>query len=76
MQTMAKQTIRAAALALLALLASAPLANAQIDGRILTKDKKVVAGKIRWFPAKRVMILQSHFLDYLCLNYSLEHLTP
>ena len=54
MQNMAKQTIRAAALALLALLASAPLANAQIDGRILTKDKKVVAGKIRWFPAKKV----------------------
>ena len=54
MQNMAKQTIRAAALALLALLASAPFANAQIDGKIQTKDKKVVAGKIRWFPAKKV----------------------
>ena len=54
MQTMAKQTIRAAALALLALLASAPLANAQIDGKIQTKDKKVVAGKIRWYAAKKV----------------------
>ena len=54
MQTMAKQTIRAAALALLALLASAPLANAQIDGRIQTKDRKVVTGKIRWYAAKKV----------------------
>ncbi len=54
MQTMAKQTIRAAALALLALLASAPLANAQIDGKIQTKDKKVVTGKIRWYVAKKV----------------------
>ena len=54
MQTMAKQTIRAAALALLALLASAPLANAQIEGKVQTKDKRVVSGKIRWFPAKKV----------------------
>ena len=54
MKNTATQTVRAAALALLALLASAPFANAQIEGRILTKDKKVVAGKIRWYPAKRV----------------------
>ena len=54
MKNTATQTVRAAALALLALLASAPFANAQIDGKIMTKDKKVVAGKIRWFPAKRI----------------------
>ena len=54
MHNTAKQTIRAAALALLAFLASAPFANAQIEGKIQTKDKKVVAGKIRWFPAKKV----------------------
>ncbi len=54
MQDTAKTTIRAAAVALLALLASAPLAQAQIEGKILTTDKQVVAGKIRWYPAKRV----------------------
>ena len=41
MHNTAKHTIRAAALALLAFLASAPFANAQIDGKIQTKDKKV-----------------------------------
>ena len=54
MQITSKKTMRGAALALLALLASAPLANAQIDGRILTKDNKAVAGKIRWYAAKKV----------------------
>lgn len=54
MHTTSNTAIRAAALALLALLASAPFARAQIEGKILTTDNQQVAGKIRWYPAKRV----------------------
>ena len=46
--------IKAAAVALLALLLAAPAAQAQIDGRVLTSDGKQLAGKIRWYPARRV----------------------
>ena len=54
MHTTSNTAMRAAALALLALLASAPFARAQIEGKILTTDNQQVAGKIRWYPAKRV----------------------
>lgn len=40
-----------------ALLMLAPSANAQIDGKILKKDKQVVAGKIRWLPAKKLYVI-------------------
>ncbi len=54
MQDTAKTTIRAAAVALLALLAFAPFAHAQIEGKIITTEGKELAGKIRWSPAKGV----------------------
>ena len=57
METKARMTFKAAALALLALLASAPFARAQIDGKVQLQDKQVIAGKIRWLPAKRLYVV-------------------
>ncbi len=57
MHSMATTRIKAVAGAFLALLLAVPAANAQIEGKILTKDKKVVSGKIRWYPARRVFTI-------------------
>lgn len=49
--------IRIAATAFIALVLAASTANAQIEGRILTKDRQQVAGKIRWLPAKKLYVI-------------------
>lgn len=48
---------RTALFAFLALAMAASTASAQIDGRILTKERKQVAGKIRWLPAKKLYVI-------------------
>lgn len=57
MNSNASLTFRTIAGALLALLFLVPAANAQIEGKIRTKDKQVVSGKIRWLPTKKIYVV-------------------
>lgn len=49
--------LRTAAFAILAFAMAASTASAQIEGRVLTKERKQVAGKIRWLPAKKLYVI-------------------